>query len=132
VRLSNSQAKGSRVSKPYMVKVKSVTDLVNVAVATQVLLVHRLNTDSKSIFYIPFPAYDSLAIYYYEAEEAFKGKYFLFNTFTGEVQVSESYVNDSKFIVIPIVDVVEQEFLPKDFIEKYYIKKSLRKRKKNV
>jgi len=117
------------VSKPYMVKVKSVTDLVNVAVATQVLLVHRLNTDSKSIFYIPFPAYDSLAIYYYEAGEAFKGKYFLFNTFTGEVQVSESYVNDSKFIVIPIVDVVEQEFLPKDFIEKYYIKKKSKKKK---
>jgi hypothetical protein len=112
-----------------MVKVKSVTDLVNVAVATQVLLVHRLNTDSKSIFYIPFPAYDSLAIYYYEAEEAFKGKYFLFNTFTGEVQVSESYVNDSKFIVIPIVDVVEQEFLPKDFIEKYYIKKKSKKKR---
>ncbi|MCC6050343.1 MAG: hypothetical protein LM580_06535 [Thermofilum sp.] len=102
---------------------------MNVAVATQVLLVHRLNTDSKSIFYIPFPAYDSLAIYYYEAEEAFKGKYFLFNTFTGEVQVSESYVNDSKFIVIPIVDVVEQEFLPKDFIEKYYIKKKSKKKK---
>ena len=117
------------MSKPYMVKVKSVTDLVNVAVATQVLLVHRLNTDSKSIFYIPFPAYDSLAIYYYEAEEAFKGKYFLFNTFTGEVQVSESYVNDSKFVVIPIVDVVEQEFLPKDFIEKYYIKKKSKKKK---
>jgi len=117
------------VSKPYMVKVKSVTDLVNVAVATQVLLVHRLNTDSKSIFYIPFPAYDSLAIYYYEAEEAFKGKYFLFNTFTGEVQVSESYVNDSKFIVIPIVDVVEQEFLPKDFIEKYCTKKKSKKKK---
>jgi hypothetical protein len=112
-----------------MVKVKSVTDLVNVAVATQALLVHRLNVHPKSILYVPFPAYDSVAIYYCEAEGAPAGKYFLFNTFTGEVQVSESYVNDSKFVVIPIVDVVEQEFLPKDFIEKYYIKKKSKKKK---
>lgn len=112
-----------------MVRVKSVTDLVNIAVAAQVLLVHRIDADSKSIFYIPFPAYDSLAIYYCETEGTLKGKYFLFNRFTGEVQVSENYVNDSKFVVIPIVDVIEQEFLPKDFMEKYHSKKKSKKKK---
>ena len=115
------------VVKPYMVKVKGVGDLVNVAVAAQVLLVHRASVHSKSILFVPFPSYDSLAIYYCEAEGAFKGRYFLFNRFTGDVQVSESYVNDSKFVVVPIVDVVEQELLPKEFTEKY--KKKTKKKK---
>jgi len=112
-----------------MVKVRSVEDLVNVAVATQALLVHRLNVHSKSILYVPFPAYDSVAIYYCESEGAPAGKYFLFNRFTGEVQVSESYVNDSKFVVIPIVDVVEQELLPKELIERYRKKPKKKKAK---
>jgi hypothetical protein len=115
------------VAKPYMVKVRGVNDLVNVAVAAQVLLVHRTSIYSKSILYVPFPAYDSLAIYYCEVEETFRGRYFLFNRFTGDVQVSESYVNDSKFVVVPIVDVVEQELLPKELVEKY--KKKTKKKK---
>ena len=117
------------MARPYMVKVKGFEDLVNVAVATQALLVHRLSFHTKSIFYVPFPAYDSVAIYYCETEGAPKGKYFLYNRFTGEVQMSENYVNDSRFVVIPIVDVVEQELLPKEFIEKY--KKKPKKKKKS-
>jgi len=45
------------------------------------------------------------------------------------VQVSESYVNDSKFVVIPIVDVVEQELLPKELIERYRKKPKKKKAK---
>jgi len=115
------------VAKPYMVRVRGFEDLVNVAVATQALIVHRLNFHTKSVFYVPFPAYDSVAIYYCELEGTLRGKYFLYNRFTGEVQVSESYVNDSRFVVIPIVDVVEQELLPKEFVERY--KKKPKKKK---
>jgi len=115
------------VVKPYMVKVRGVDDLVNVALAAQVLLVHRTSVHSKSILFVPFPSYDSLAIYYCDVEGAFKGSYFLLNRFTGDVQVSESYVNDSKSIVVPIVDVVEQDLLPKEFMEKYKVKTKKKK-----
>jgi hypothetical protein len=118
---------GLVVVRPYMVKVKGVDDLVNVAVGAQVLLVHRTSAHSKTILFVPFPSYDSLAIYYCEVEGAFKGRYFLLNRFTGDVQVSESYVNDSKFVVVPIVDVVEQELLPKEFMEKYKVKTKKKK-----
>lgn len=116
------------VAKPYIVKVRGIDDIVNLALAAQVLLVHRVSANSKSILYIPFPVYNSLAIYYCVVDEDMKGKYILFNRFTGEVQVSEKYVNDSKFIVIPIVDITEQELLPKELIKSYSKKKSKKKR----
>lgn len=106
------------MAKPYLVKVRGIEDLVNIAVAAQLFIVHRVNIDSSSIFYVPFPAYDAVSIYYCETEGEVGGKYLLFNRFTGEVQVSESYVNDSKYIVIPIVEVLEQEILPKDLLER--------------
>ncbi|MCS7105185.1 MAG: hypothetical protein NZ954_06450 [Thermofilaceae archaeon] len=120
------------MAKPHTIKVKSMLDLANVAVAAQISLVHRLNIDSKSIFYIPFPNYDSIAIYYYETEGQPKGRYLLFNRFTGEVQLSENYVNDSKYVLIPIVEVEEQEVLPKEILDSYSkSKKNKSKKQKN-
>lgn len=116
------------MARHYMIKVKSIDDLVNVAVAAQTPLIHRVVTGSKVIFYLPFPVYDSLAIYYYETEKDMKGKYFVLDRFTGNIQISENYVNDSKSIVIPIVDVVEEGLLPKDFLIEQ--KKTPKKKKK--
>lgn len=117
------------MAKPYLVKVKSIEDLVNIAVAAQLFIVHRVNVDASSIFYVPFPAYDAVSIYYCETESEVAGKYLLFNRFTGEVQVSESYVNDSKYVVIPVVEVLEQEILPKELLERSSKKKGKKKKK---
>lgn len=106
------------MAKPYLVKVKGLEDLANIAMAAQLFLIHRVNIDTKSIYYVPFPSYDAITIYYTEIDNKMIGKYLLFNRFTGEVQISDNYVNDSKHMVIPIVDVIEQEILPKDLIEK--------------
>ncbi|MEM0118889.1 MAG: hypothetical protein QXJ38_00630 [Thermofilaceae archaeon] len=124
-----ARQQGSTVAKPYLVRVKSVEDLVNIAVAAQLFIVHRVNVDARSVLYVPFPAYDAVSIYYCETEGVIAGKYLLFNRFTGEVQVSESYVNDSKYIVIPIVEVLEQEILPKELLEKSRQKKGKKKLK---
>jgi len=119
------------VARPYLIKVKGVEDLVNVAMTTQIFVVHRISVDSgKSIYYVSLPSYDSLAIYYCEVKDGSSGKYFLFNRFTGEVQISDRYVDDSKYIVIPIVEVVEQEIIPKEIIEKSSSKKKGKKKRK--
>lgn len=118
------------MAKPYLVKVRGIEDLINVAVATQLFIIHRLNVDAKSIYYVPFPTYDAVAVYYCETESRSKEKYLLFNRFTGEVQMSDSYINDSKYIVIPIIEVLEQGLLPKELLEKNIVKKSKKKKEK--
>jgi len=133
VQLESPPLKGlSVVAKPYIIKVRSVDDIVNLVLAAQILLIHRVSADSKSILYVQLPVYNSLAIYYCMVDENVKGKYVLYNRFTGEVQISEKFVNNSKLIVIPIVDIMEQEMLPKELIESFSKKKSKRDEKLRV
>ncbi len=120
------------MGKPYLVKVRGIKDLVNVAVATQIFMVHKLSTETTDILYVPFPSYDSVAVYYCEANERVNGKYLLFNRFTGEVSVSDSFTNDSKYVLIPIIEVVEQEILPKEFLERYQRRRKKAKRRQSA
>ncbi len=98
---------------PFVVKVKSLRDLVNVAVAVQIPIVHRIELGDKNIYYVPFPLYDSHTIYYYETDNTVKGKYIVMNRFSGDVHLYNEFTNDSKSIIIPIIEVAEQNVLPK-------------------
>ncbi|MEM1509011.1 MAG: hypothetical protein QXY49_06915 [Thermofilaceae archaeon] len=101
---------------PFVVRVKNLRDLVNVAVAVQIPIVHRVELGDKNIYYVPFPLYDSHTIYYYETDNAIKGKYIVMNRFSGDVYLYNEFTNDSKSIVVPIIEVTEQNVLPKQIM----------------
>jgi len=106
------------LTRPYLVRVKELRDLVSVAVASQVYLLHHVELDGRHIYYVPFPAYDTHIIYYYESRGKVKGRYVLLNKFTGDVALSDKMANDNRVMVIPVVEVVEQDLLPKELAKK--------------
>lgn len=110
--------------RPYIVKVKSVEDLVNVAAASQLTLVHRVTIEGDSnLLFVSLPFYDSAAIYYCEVNSDLRGKYILFNRFTGEVSLSNEYVSDSKYVLIPVIGITEWQLLPKELLERVECRK---------
>ena len=116
------------MAKPYLIRVKSLQDLVNVAIAAQVFILHHVELNGKHVYYLPFPSYDSHIIYYYESNEEVKGRYILFNKFTGSMEVSDWMSGDSRVLVIPVVEVLEQDVLPKNVGKKSKKEKKRKKR----
>jgi len=57
-------------------------------------------------------------IYYIELEKPLSGKFILYNTFTGEIRSSSVWTSDSRYMVVPIVEVEKHNlFAEKIFIE---------------
>lgn len=96
-----------------MIKLKKLEDLVHVLNTAQIPVVHHMSLDSRQIYFIPFIlGADSSIIYFYENEKMLSGKFLLFNNFTGEITVSDKWTSDTRYTVIPIIEVDWQNVFP--------------------
>ena len=96
-----------------LIRLKRLEDLVHVLNVVQVPIVHHLALDSRHIYFIPFfLSTDSSIIYFYENERRLEGKFLLFNNFTGEVDITDKWTSDTRFTIIPIIDVEYQNVFP--------------------
>jgi hypothetical protein len=96
-----------------MIRLKRLEDLIHVLNVVQVPIVHHLALDSRHIYFIPFfLSTDSSIIYFYENERRLEGKFLLFNNFTGEVDITDKWTSDTRFTIIPIIDVEYQNVFP--------------------
>jgi len=94
-------------------RLKRLEDLIHVLNVVQVPVVHHLSLDSRHIYFVPFIlSSDSSIIYFYENERRLEGKFLLFNNFTGEVDITDKWVSDTRFTIIPIIDVEWQNVFP--------------------
>ncbi|MCI4409898.1 MAG: hypothetical protein JHC26_12460 [Thermofilum sp.] len=96
-----------------LIRLKRLEDLIHVLNVVQVPIVHHLALDSRHIYFIPFfLSTDSSIIYFYENERRLEGKFLLFNNFTGEVDITDKWISDTRFTIIPIIDVEYQNVFP--------------------
>lgn len=117
-----------------LIRLKRLIDLVHVLSVSPLPLIHHYLLDSTHIYFVPVTlGGEPSVIYYYESPQPLQGIYVLFNNFTGELIVSNKWVSDSKFSIIPIVEVEAQSFFtPKEFIQesRKYMPKIPRKENK--
>ncbi|RLE60768.1 MAG: hypothetical protein DRJ35_02390 [Thermoprotei archaeon] len=107
------------MSKPKTVKLKYIEDLIHVLNVAQLPIVHHVSVDSRHIYFIPVGMLGDIGIIYYiELEKPLSGKFILYNTFTGEIRSSSVWTSDSRYMVVPIVEVEKHNlFAEKIFIE---------------
>ncbi len=101
------------------IRLRSLRDLVHVLSVSQVPLVHHISLDSVHVYFVPMViAGDSSVIYFYVSEAPLNGAFLAFNNFTGEVLVSERWLSDTRYTVIPIVEVDSQNLFPEKLLLK--------------
>ncbi len=114
------------MTSPKTVKLKDIEDLIHVLNVAQLPLLHHVSVDSRHIYFIPMGIIGDVSIVYYvELEKPLTGKFILYNTFTGEIRPSSSWTSDSRYMVVPIVEVEEHNL----FAEKIFFSNNKEKRK---
>ncbi len=94
-----------------LIRLKRLIDLIHVLNVSQIPLVHHYQLNSTHIYFVPVTlGGEPSVIYYYETAQPLQGGYILFNNFTGEVLVSNAWASDSKYSIIPIIEVEHQSF----------------------
>ncbi len=102
---------GEAIAK--VMKLRSIKDLVNVAISAQVPLIHHAVIRGRHVYFIPYMAVgDSSIVYYVESDSPIKYKYLVYNNFDGSVSFENRIKNDARLSFIPIVEVEEQNLLP--------------------
>jgi len=120
-----------------LIRLKRLEDLIHVLNVVQVPIVHHLALDSRHIYFIPFfLSTDSSIIYFYENERRLEGKFLLFNNFTGEVDITDKWTSDTRFTIIPIIDVEYQNVFPEkqllSELRNQHVKEKREKEKKPI
>jgi len=94
-----------------LIRLKRLVDLVHVLNVSQLPLIHHYQLNGSHIYFVPVTlGGEPSVIYYYEAPQPLQGAYILFNNFTGEILISNTWASDSKFSIIPIIEVENQSF----------------------
>lgn len=105
--------------RPKVVKLKYIEDLIHVLNVSQLPVIHHLSVDSRHVYFITvgMPG-DVGIIYYVTREKPLLGKFILYNSFTGEIKTSSVWTSDSRYMVVPVVEVEKHNlFTEKIFIE---------------
>ncbi|AKG38042.1 MAG: hypothetical protein ACP5II_00240 [Infirmifilum sp.] len=115
-----------------LIRLKRLIDLVHVLNVSPLPLIHHYTLESMHIYFVPVNlGGEPSVIYYYESPQPLQGVYILFNNFSGEIILSNKWVSDSKFLIIPIVEVEAQSFFsPKEFLQEVR-KNNLKNREKD-
>lgn len=101
------------------IRLKSLRDLVHVLTVSQVPLVHHVSLDGVHVYFVPMAiSGDFSVIYFYASETPLDGGFLAFNNFTGEVIVAKEWLSDTKYTVIPIVEVDSQNVFPEKLLLK--------------
>ncbi|MEZ0346537.1 MAG: hypothetical protein ABWK01_08315 [Infirmifilum sp.] len=94
-----------------LIRLKRLIDLIHVLNVSQLPLIHHYTLDSTHLYFVPVTlGGEPSVIYYYESAQPLQGVYVLFNNFTGEIIVSNKWLSDSKYSIIPIIEVESQSF----------------------
>lgn len=121
----------SRTAMPHpkTVKLKGLEDLIHVLTIAQMPILHHVAIDSKHVYFVPVSMLGDIEIVYYvESPRPLKGRFILYNTYTGKVEVSDHATSDSRITVVPIVEVEKHNL----FQEKIFLEEKERKKKKEA
>lgn len=116
-----------------LIRLKRLVDLVHVLSVSQIPLIHHYQLDSTHIYFVPaIGGGEPSVVYYYETPQPLQGAYILFNNFTGELLLSNEWLSDSKFTIIPVVEVEKQSFFSdKELLSELRSLRMHRKKEKN-
>ncbi len=117
------------MAEPKYIRLKTLDDLVNVVVSSQVPVIHHLEYDGEHVYFIPFlPFSDTSVIYYVLLDKPLPGRFVVYNKFDGTISFSDSIEGDTKLTFIPIIEVADQNvFSPKGLVPKSNKKKKKKK-----
>ncbi len=113
--------------RPKTVKLKGLEDLIHVLSVAQMPLLHHVAVDSRHVYFVPVGMIGDVEIVYYvESHYPLQKRFILYNTFTGEVRLSDYATSDSRIMVVPIVEVERHNL----FQEKIFFNDDKKSKKK--
>lgn len=101
------------------IQLKDLKDLAMlVSSAASIGVVQHLPLKEGHLYFIIGGTLSEVFLYFVKLKEKVDGRYIIYNTLSGEVSFSERVRTDPNLNSIPIIEIVNQDLLSKELVEK--------------
>jgi hypothetical protein len=101
------------------VQFSSLRDLIMLSASSPTSkVIQHLKVGDKHLYFILAGTFTQLFLYMVKLEEAIEGSFITYNSYTGEISSSEKLVSEPSIESFPIVEIVKQDLLPPELLER--------------
>ena len=101
------------------VQLKSMRDLVMlVASSPSMNVIQYLPNGVSHLYFIIGGTLSEIFLYFVKEETLVEGNFITYNTYTGEISSSEKLLHEPNVNSFPLVEIVNQDLLPSDLLDK--------------
>lgn len=101
------------------VQLRELRDLVMlVASSPPTNVIQHMTWENKHLYFVVGGTLSQVFLYFIKLDEPIEGKFIIYNSYSGEMGVSEKVNNDPNMNTFPIIEIKNQDLLPEDVLEK--------------
>ena len=101
------------------IQLKNLRDLATLVSSTGPIgVVQHLSLREGHLYFVIGGTLREVFLYFVKRREEISGRYIIYNTLSGELEFSQRVRTDPNRSSIPIIEIINQDFLPGELIEK--------------
>jgi hypothetical protein len=101
------------------VQLKSLRDMVMlVASSPATNIVQHLQNGKEHLYFVIGGTLSEVFLYFVKETESIEGKFITYNSYTGEIGSSDKIIHEPNMNSFPVVEIINQDLLPKETLEK--------------
>jgi len=101
------------------VQLAEIRDIVMlVASSPTTNVIQHMKWNDKHLYFIVGGTLSQVFLYFVKLDEEIDGSFIIYNSYSGEISVSDSFNNDPNMNSFPIIEIKNQDLLPEDVLAK--------------
>jgi len=101
------------------VQLKEIRDLVMlVASSPTTNVIQHMIWENKHLYFVVGGTFSQVFLYFVKLDDPIDGKFIVYNSYSGEIIVSEKFNNDPNMNSFPVIEIKNQDLLPGEVLEK--------------
>jgi hypothetical protein len=101
------------------VQLKSIRDIVMLVASSPASnLIQHMENEGDHLYFVIGGTLSEVFLYFVKTREALEGSFITYNSYSGEIGYSDRVMNEPNMSTIPVVEIMNQDILTEDMLEK--------------
>jgi hypothetical protein len=114
--IANATLIGKAMKFVQLAEIRDIVMLVASSPTTNVI--QHMKWNDKHLYFIVGGTLSQVFLYFVKLDEGIDGSFIIYNSYSGEISVSDSFNNDPNMNSFPIIEIKNQDLLPEDVLAK--------------
>ena len=101
------------------VQLKQIRDIVMLVASSPTSnVIQHIENDGKHLYFIVGGTLSQIFLYFVKQNEPLEGSFITYNSYSGEVGISDRIMNDPNMNTFPVIEIKNQDLVPEEILEK--------------